>query len=333
MDSKYGEEAVDRLQLHASLPAQHTPDTLPSSDKNDTAIASNTTSAVSSLLYYKGQLYSVVPGGIDKVKGAAKSGANTIAEAKDTVSTSADVAQAMAAAGINVVEHATANAPSSVTTAAQRAIQRRARGGIIYSGDSSDEEDERGDMGKKNRKERKKTGEGYLHTPTSTIARRDQQHNKDSPHGNLGTSPFNHLNDSLDKGTIEINDSDDTMTTTNESKTKKFYQKRRFWSISISILITCAFIAAGTVLVVDNKQLVTARFQSWRLCFFIAGLPVIWWVGHGVSYGIVWAVEKSMFSVKNALYIAYAVRVRLCIVEREIFFFNPLFPFPIPILN
>jgi hypothetical protein len=49
--------------------------------------------------------------------------------------------------------------------------------------------------------------------------------------------------------------------------------------------------------------------QIWRLSFFLAGLPIIWWVGDLATRGVVWAVERSMFRVQNALYFAYAVRV------------------------
>jgi len=51
------------------------------------------------------------------------------------------------------------------------------------------------------------------------------------------------------------------------------------------------------------------KWQSWRLCFFLAGLPIIWWIGDGVARLIVVGVEKSMFTYTNALYFAYAVRV------------------------
>jgi hypothetical protein len=52
----------------------------------------------------------------------------------------------------------------------------------------------------------------------------------------------------------------------------------------------------------------TTAWQGWRLCFFLAGLPIIWWVGDGVTRALVLGVERSMFTVRNALYFAYAVR-------------------------
>jgi hypothetical protein len=50
-------------------------------------------------------------------------------------------------------------------------------------------------------------------------------------------------------------------------------------------------------------------FQIWRLCFFLAGLPVIWWVGDLVMRLVVYGVEATIFTWKNALYFTYAVRV------------------------
>lgn len=41
--------------------------------------------------------------------------------------------------------------------------------------------------------------------------------------------------------------------------------------------------------------------QIWRLCFFIAGLPIIWWIGRGTMNIAVWGVERTMFTWQNAV--------------------------------
>ena len=98
----------------------------------------------------------------------------------------------------------------------------------------------------------------------------------------------------------------------------RFWRRRKFWKVAIPALVMLAMILAGVCLLVFAPTSLTTSFQSWRLCFFIAGLPVIWWIGDGVSRCIVWAVERSMFTVKNALYFAYAVRKPLSNVIRAL---------------
>ena len=95
------------------------------------------------------------------------------------------------------------------------------------------------------------------------------------------------------------------------SKPKRpFYRRRQYWVFFLFTLWTLAFTTAGVCLLVFRSSDDTTKLQAWRLCFFCAGLPVIWYIGDFVSQMIVWAVERSMFTVKNALYFAYAVRVR-----------------------
>jgi hypothetical protein len=85
---------------------------------------------------------------------------------------------------------------------------------------------------------------------------------------------------------------------------------RWFW-ICVPIFISFVFITAGVLYLVYGSDQMVSNLQIWRMCFFIAGLPVIWWIGEGVSLGSVWIVEKSkLFKMQNALYFAYAVRVR-----------------------
>ena len=55
------------------------------------------------------------------------------------------------------------------------------------------------------------------------------------------------------------------------------------------------------MLAVYDRSSGTSDIQIWRLCFFLAGLPVIWWIGRGFSDLAVWLVERSLFTVQNAL--------------------------------
>jgi hypothetical protein len=90
---------------------------------------------------------------------------------------------------------------------------------------------------------------------------------------------------------------------------RPFYRRRQFWVFAIMLSWTLAFVTAGVCLLVFKSVDDTTKLQAWRMCFFAAGLPVIWYIGDIVTHLIVWAVERSMFTVKNALYFAYAVRV------------------------
>jgi hypothetical protein len=85
---------------------------------------------------------------------------------------------------------------------------------------------------------------------------------------------------------------------------------RWFW-ICVPFIISLIFITAGVLYLVYGSDQLVSNLQIWRMCFFIAGLPVIWWIGEGVTLGSVWIVERSkLFKMQNALYFAYAVRVR-----------------------
>jgi hypothetical protein len=89
-----------------------------------------------------------------------------------------------------------------------------------------------------------------------------------------------------------------------------WYKRRKIWVFLILLSWTLAFVTAGVCLLVFRAVDDDTKLQAWRICFFAAGLPIIWYAGDFVTQMIVWAVERSMFTVKNALYFAYAVRVR-----------------------
>jgi hypothetical protein len=101
---------------------------------------------------------------------------------------------------------------------------------------------------------------------------------------------------------------------------RPFYCRRQFWVFFLFTCWTLAFVTAGVCLLVFTTSDNTTKLQAWRLCFFVAGLPIIWYIGDFVTQMIVWAVERSMFTVKNALYFAYAVRVRNDLREILIYF-------------
>lgn len=77
------------------------------------------------------------------------------------------------------------------------------------------------------------------------------------------------------------------------------------------VAFSLLMILGGVMFLVYGSDRMIDRFQIWRLCFFLAALPLIWYIGTGVTQAFVWMVEKSMFRMQNALYYAYAVRVRL----------------------
>lgn len=85
--------------------------------------------------------------------------------------------------------------------------------------------------------------------------------------------------------------------------------RRACLSVLVPFIISLAFVAAGVLYLVYGSSQMIKNLQVWRLCFFIACLPVIWWLGDLVTLTSVYLVERSMFRVKNALYYAYAVRV------------------------
>lgn len=91
------------------------------------------------------------------------------------------------------------------------------------------------------------------------------------------------------------------------SKSAKFW--RWFWFLA-PIVFSLVFVTAGVMYLIYGSDRMVHNLQIWRLCFFLAGLPVVWWVGAGVSQASVWVVENSqLFKMQKALYYAYAVRV------------------------
>ncbi|KDD72362.1 hypothetical protein H632_c3454p0, partial [Helicosporidium sp. ATCC 50920] len=94
------------------------------------------------------------------------------------------------------------------------------------------------------------------------------------------------------------------------------WKRRWFWEYAVPFgLATICLIAAIVLLTTDSDQLM-GDVEAWRLLFFLAGLPVIWHMGALVPALVVWGVEKSFFTVKNALYFAYGVRRPLANVVR-----------------
>lgn len=108
------------------------------------------------------------------------------------------------------------------------------------------------------------------------------------------------------------------MDNTSPALRRRFYHRRGFWVVTISLLVSLSLVAAGTSLLIFSPADVATYFQTWRLCFFLAGLVPIWFFGDLVTRILVWAVEKSMFTVRNALYFAYAIRRPLRNVLRAV---------------
>ena len=98
---------------------------------------------------------------------------------------------------------------------------------------------------------------------------------------------------------------------------RSLWHRRHFWAIFISVIIFFVFIIIGICLLVYAPSTFIENFQFWRLSFFIAGLPVIWWLGRGIANLVVWAVQRSMFSVKHALYFSAGLQYPLRNVIRS----------------
>lgn len=100
-------------------------------------------------------------------------------------------------------------------------------------------------------------------------------------------------------------------------------RRRRFWRwawVLAPMLLSLVFVAAGVVYLIFGNDEMVSNLQIWRLCFFIAGLPLIWWVGGGVVLAAVWAVENSkLFRMQNVLYFVYAVRVSVSVANVLLF--------------
>jgi hypothetical protein len=107
-------------------------------------------------------------------------------------------------------------------------------------------------------------------------------------------------------------DMDSDAPSTTPTSDRPFYLRGKFWLRILPWAFTLACILAGSLLVAYNEEkniLKDVHFEAWRICFFLAGLAPIWWLGDVFTRTIVWGVERSFFTVKNALYYAYAVRV------------------------
>jgi len=91
---------------------------------------------------------------------------------------------------------------------------------------------------------------------------------------------------------------------------RPFWKRKRVWIIVAMLTVSFAFIVAGVCVLEFKAGSHTANFQVWRLFFFIAGLPFIWWGADIATRVDIWAPENSFFAEKNVIYFMYRVRVR-----------------------
>jgi small-conductance mechanosensitive channel len=100
-------------------------------------------------------------------------------------------------------------------------------------------------------------------------------------------------------------------------KKKQFWMKKKFWKYVVPPLIfSSIFIVIGVIFLTEASANSVSDLEIWRMCFFLAGLPFVWWFGTLCTATFVWVVERSMFTWKGALYFAYAVRKPLANVIR-----------------
>ncbi|KAL4448058.1 hypothetical protein ABPG75_005277 [Micractinium tetrahymenae] len=93
-----------------------------------------------------------------------------------------------------------------------------------------------------------------------------------------------------------------------DERHKPWYRRKQFWIIVGPLLVSLVFVLAATLYLTLGKSETLSKFEVWRLCYFIAGLPVIWWIGRGSMELVVYGVEKTMFTWQGVLYLCYAVR-------------------------
>ena len=102
---------------------------------------------------------------------------------------------------------------------------------------------------------------------------------------------------------------------------------------SILALITAIASIIGVILLIYFPDGTSSNhFHAWRLCFYIAALPIIWVLGDIFVQLIVFFVEKSMFTMKNALYFTYACRRPACYLLRSLLALG-LWPIMMTVLN
>lgn len=103
----------------------------------------------------------------------------------------------------------------------------------------------------------------------------------------------------------------------NCGKKKHFWMEKKFWKCVVPPLIfSSIFIVIGVIFLTEASANSVSDLEIWRMCFFLAGLPFVWWFGTLCTATFVWVVERSMFTWKGALYFAYAVRKPLANVIR-----------------
>lgn len=89
-----------------------------------------------------------------------------------------------------------------------------------------------------------------------------------------------------------------------------FYRRRKFKVYAFWAIWFTGFAAAGIGLaIIEHDDAYKEIFRLWPYCIFLALLPAIWFAGQLIAVLVIWMVEKFMFTVKNALFFAYAIRV------------------------
>ncbi|KAI3438435.1 hypothetical protein D9Q98_000866 [Chlorella vulgaris] len=101
---------------------------------------------------------------------------------------------------------------------------------------------------------------------------------------------------------------DDMASLDYDAQQQPWWKRKTFWMVAGPLLVSFGFLLAGIMYLVFGENQKVGQFQLWRLCFFIAGLPIIWWIGRGSMDLAVWAVERTLFTHQNALYYFYAIR-------------------------
>lgn len=78
------------------------------------------------------------------------------------------------------------------------------------------------------------------------------------------------------------------------------------------IFVCCLLIVAGVVHILSGG--LTAGFQAWRICFFLASCPICYLSARLLTFLTVKLVEKTLITKPNWLYIVYSIRRPLQLV-------------------
>lgn len=96
-----------------------------------------------------------------------------------------------------------------------------------------------------------------------------------------------------------------------------YYKKSWFWKVTLSVAFTAAFMMAGILMSVFNKDNRVSNFSWWRLLIFISTWVPIWWAGTFFGRLVIWVTESQFFTAENILYFVYTVRKPLAMVLRS----------------